>query len=267
MPDVRRHRRMAPMNKTEAIRIIDEALDGIPALRQGRPRTPDHIEFVQSTGLELGRIFGPESPITRNFNRIKYSSIEPTVTNYVDHDRDLARARRKAFLSGLDVAEGVLRSARAQLERHGVDRLLRASRVRAEGARVFISHGGETAALAKLERFLKALGLNPVVVIREPSEGMSLDDLVDKRLTESDCVVILATGDDAVDGRKQPRLNVVHEIGLAQEKHPQHVVYLKEVGCEFPSNVASKVWENFTQDNMEKAFEKVSKELRAFGLL
>ncbi len=60
---------------------------------------------------------------------------------------------------------------------------------------------------------------------------------------------------------------MVPEIGLAQEKHPRRVVYLKEVGCDFPSNVAPKVWESFTQDNMERAVEKVSKELRAFGLL
>ena len=96
---------------------------------------------------------------------------------------------------------------------------------------------------------------------------MSVDDLVERKMTESDCVVVLATADETVKGHKQPRLNVVHEIGLAQEKHRQRIVYLKEVGCEFPSNVAPKVWENFTQDNMEAAFEKVSKELRAFGLL
>jgi hypothetical protein len=28
-----------------------------------------------------------------------------------------------------------------------------------------------------------------------------------------------------------------------------------------------KVWENFTQENLESAFEKIAKELRAFGLL
>ena len=45
------------------------------------------------------------------------------------------------------------------------------------------------------------------------------------------------------------------------------VIYLKEEGCEFPSNVRPKVWENFTQQNMECGFEKISKELRALGLL
>jgi len=77
----------------------------------------------------------------------------------------------------------------------------------------------------------------------------------------------LATKDDHVDDRYQPRLNVIHEIGLAQEKLGGRVIYLKEKGCDFPSNIAPKVWENFTQDNMENAFAKVVKELRAFGVI
>ena len=115
--------------------------------------------------------------------------------------------------------------------------------------------------------YLSNIPLEPVIVIREASQGMSVDDLVDKKLSECDCAIILATADDPVGDRKQPRPNVIHEIGLAQEKLQNKVVYLKEESCEFPSNIRPKVWENFTQENMETAFEKISKELHAFGLL
>ena len=40
-----------------------------------------------------------------------------------------------------------------------------------------------------------------------------------------------------------------------------------EEGATFPSNIDEKVWEHFTQDNMEKAFIKVANELRASGLI
>ena len=50
-------------------------------------------------------------------------------------------------------------------------------------------------------------------------------------------------------------------------KLDNRVIYLKEEGCEFPSNVRPKVWENFGQDNMEAAFERITKELKAFGLI
>jgi hypothetical protein len=60
---------------------------------------------------------------------------------------------------------------------------------------------------------------------------------------------------------------VLHEIGLAQEKLGNRIIYLKEDGCIFPSNVSPKIWENFSQTNMEQAFIKVAKELRAFGVI
>jgi hypothetical protein len=255
------------MDHDRAIATIDEALGKLPSLRMGRPFSPDHVEFVQTTGLELARIFGPDSTISINFGHIKFQSSGQFLTNVHTYREDMARREIEAYHGGLNLAEGILRSARDQLTKHGVDRILAESRIKAEGARVFISHGKETPALPKVERFVRALGLSPVIVVREPSEGMSVDALVEKRLGESDCAIILATADDRVGDYYQPRPNVLHEIGLAQEKLSNRVVYLKEVGCEFPSNVRPKVWENFTQNNMEAAFEKISKELRAFGML
>lgn len=255
------------MDKELALSTIDLALAKIPGLRQSNPHSALHVEFIQTTGMELARIFGPDSPISTNFSHIHYSRTGNVMTSYFTYKEDLARASREAYQGGLEVAEGILVSARHQLETYGADRILAESRIRIEGAKVFISHGRDSVALTKLERFLRALGTQPVVVVREASEGMAVDDLVDKRMSESDCVVILATADDQVDTYRQPRPNVIHEIGLAQERLRSRIIYLKEDGCEFPSNVRPKVWETFTQDNMESAFEKVSKELRAFGLL
>ncbi len=255
------------MEASEAIAVINRALGKVASLRASYFHSPEHVEFIQTTGLELAQIFGDDSTISRNFAQIHYASNGRILTNVFTYEADMARARREAYTNGLNVAEGILLSARNILSQHDASQILRASRIRSEGARVFISHGREGPALTKLERFLRALGLISVVVIREASEGMAVDDLVEKRLSESDCAVILATGDDTVGNVRQPRPNVIHEIGLAQEKLDQRVIYLKEEGCEFPSNVKPKVWENFTHDNMERAFEKVSKELRAFGLL
>jgi hypothetical protein len=47
----------------------------------------------------------------------------------------------------------------------------------------------------------------------------------------------------------------------------RRIIYLKEEGCKFPSNVSPKIWENFSQANMEWALIKVAKELRAFGIV
>ena len=254
------------MNVEQALAIVDEALTEVPPLRRSTALSPAHVAFVQSVGLELARIFGPYSAVSKNFNAIDYQSTGSFVAGW-DINEEIARRRHAAYLRGLDLAEGILQSARQQLTRHGVDNILSGTRIRTQGPSVFVSHGKESRALIKLERYLRTIGAQPIIVVRGASEGMSVDDLVAKRMSESDCAIILATADEAVEGRRQPRPNVLHEIGLAQEKLEDRVIYLKEVGCDFPSNVQPKVWENFTQDNMEDAFEKVMKELRAFRLL
>jgi predicted nucleotide-binding protein len=133
--------------------------------------------------------------------------------------------------------------------------------------RVFVSHGKDSPALTKVERFLRDLGVTPVIVKYGPSRGGAVDDVVEREMASCECAVILATKDDAVDGRWQPRPNVLHEIGLAQEKLKDRLIYLKEADCTYPSNIAPKIWETFTQDNLENAFSKIAKELRAFGVI
>ncbi len=177
---------------------------------------------------------------------------------------DPAPDKGEAAQHALLELEGVI----AILEREPPDSEVVPLTVRTESRRrVFISHGKDSKALTKIERFIRGLGLTPVIVRNEASGGRALDDLVEEQMDACECMVALATKDDEVDGRHQPRPNVIHEIGLAQEKLQGRLIYLKEEGCDFPSNIASKVWENFTQDNLENAFLKIGKELRAFGLI
>jgi predicted nucleotide-binding protein len=140
-----------------------------------------------------------------------------------------------------------------------------------QNKRIFISHGGKHKALEKVKNFLISLDLEPVIVEEKPSEGKSVDDLVEERMKSCSAVIILATKDDKIEKRKkiyyQPRQNVIHEIGLAQQIFGNKIIYLKEKGCEFPSNINPKVWENFTRNNMENAFIKINKELKAFDII
>ncbi len=256
-----------PVDKDQALALIDAALAKLPELRRSRPRSAGHVAFMQTTGLDLARIFGPQSAVCQNFSAIRYASSGSILTSAFTYEEDLARHALEGYLNGLEHAEGVLRSARDQLVAYGTDEILQGRRAQKKAPRVFVSHGTESAALTKVERFVRTLGLNPVIVARGASKGMSVDDLVESQPRDCACAIILATADEDVGGRKQPRPNVIHEIGLAQEVLKGRLIYLKEVGCEFPSNVGPKVWENFTQANMEAAFEKIVKELRAFEII
>lgn len=135
--------------------------------------------------------------------------------------------------------------------------------------KAFIAHGGESAARDKLEDFLTALGVTPIIVEEQPSQGRSKDKNVEYYLKQCDCAIILATKGD-VDGQTGefiPRGNILIETGRFQEILPGRMIYLLEEGAKFPTNIDEKVWERFGEDCVDKALIKVAKELRAFGLI
>ena len=80
------------MEKSDAVAILDEALGKLPALRQSHRNSPEHVEFIQSTGLELARIFGPESSVSKNFSQISYAASGPVLTSRYP-DRTIQRAK------------------------------------------------------------------------------------------------------------------------------------------------------------------------------
>ena len=131
----------------------------------------------------------------------------------------------------------------------------------------FISHGKESVALNKLEKFLRALGVEPIIVRDQPNLDRTVDKKVDHCLGEAHFVIILATGDDEIEGKLQPRQNVSHEIGLAQKTHAGKIIYLLEDETEFSSNISPKTWERFKQENMENVFERIIVELKALQIL
>lgn len=255
------------MNNVEAIVTINEAIGKLPKLRRCQAFSSEHTEFLQTTVLELRRIFGPDSDIVTSFHQISYQFEGTIITDIFDAEKDREIHNHKAYLAGLDMAEEILSSALQQLKKYAMEQLRAESKTKISGGRVFISHGTQTPALRKVERFIRTIGLDPVIVVEEASEGLAIDDLIEKRMNESDCALILATADEGIAGRKQPRPNVIHEIGLAQAIFKDKVIYLKEKGCDFPTNIQPKVWGSFVQNNMESAFEKIAKELHAFGFI
>jgi len=133
----------------------------------------------------------------------------------------------------------------------------------------FIAHGGSSDSLRKLTEFLRALGVNPLVVEDQASEDRSANENVEHYLRQADCAIVLATkGDiDGKTGNFLPRGNVLVEAGRFQERFEGRIIYLLEEGATLPSNIREKVWESFTQGNMERAFMKVGKEFTAFGII
>jgi len=255
----------------EAVAALRAIIAEIPQVAQAGRYSGSHVRWLQNSSFELARIFGPRSTVSGNFAQLRYTVADGPLPREAAWDARgvIDRENEKAFKRDLERAQGIVESGIDQLQRIGLEQVRRESGyfIATTAKKIFITHGHAEDVLRRVEDFVRALGFEPVVVKRGPSLGESVDDLVEKRIEECQAQIILATADDEVNGAWQPRMNVIHEVGLGQRILKERIIYLKEDRCQFPSNVAPKVWESFARDNLEPAFQKIAKELRAMGLL
>jgi len=243
------------MDKSKAIELLKEALTEISHLKELHHDNrefrswDDKVLDIIKAGLDANDV---ERFLSRRTMHV--------VSNQTPDD-----VYQKYYLEDLENCEAGLKSIIQKYEILGFE--TKPSAMVEPTPKAFISHGKENIALSKVEEFLSALGIEPIRVEKQPSLDKTLDDKVSYYLNQADFVIILATGDDMTGGRRQPRQNVIHEVGLAQKTHAGKIIYLLEEGVEFPSNIRPKVWERFNQDNMQNVFGYIARELRAFGVL
>lgn len=131
--------------------------------------------------------------------------------------------------------------------------------------RIFISHSNIFPTV--VEHFVMVVrrsGFEPVVAERSPNLGRSWSpgQKVKTLMRQCRALVAILTPDDSQT--REPRLNVVHEIGLAQGI-PIPIVYLKAKEAKLPSNI-NPVYISFELKFPAKANVEFDSNLRALGL-
>ena len=247
------------IDEKRAIELLKEALSEIPHLKELRYDNQEFILWFDKVRdiIQVG--------LDENDRQRFPSSRKVTITTSGDlpSDDDFQRLH----LIMLERYETVLQSIIQKYEMVGLEG---EPAIAAEPPKVFVAHSGKSAKLNKLCAFLEALGVKPLVAEVQPSEGRLTEGQVDEYMKQADCAIILATYGHIVDEKtheKHPRLNVVDELGRCRKILPHRTILLLEKGIGLPSNVSGIIHERFTKQNMEDAFIKVAKELRAFGLI
>jgi len=246
---------MSKQNKTEkATLLLRQKLGEAdnPSLPSSEPSFRQWV--IEVEGILANR-FGENSRQIKSFKNSFYG--------HVCRQGEGADYRKRQ----IDDAKAALNAILSEIEEFGLPETQEATT--SSKPKAFIAHGGKTQALRKLQSFVAALDIIPLVAEEEASQDRSVNEQVEWCLDNSDCAIILGTADDKElkDGKLYPRRNVHIEIGRVQERFPGRAVYLLEEGASFPSNISEKIYERFTQENMENAFSKVAKELRAFGII
>lgn len=96
-------------------------------------------------------------------------------------------------------------------------------------------------------------------------------DVISEQLAEllkvTNFAFLLLTGEDeAADHTMHPRENVIHEVGLFQGRHGfKRAVILLEEGCERFTNLDGQIYIPFPKGNINGAFDKVWRVLKANG--
>lgn len=248
---------MSEQSKTEkATTLLKQKLKEADAPALGSDEY-SFTQWVQEVEGILANFFGDDSRQLKNF---KDSVGKEVFVQHFYGGEDTEYGKRQ-----IAHAKAALRAMVSEIENFGPPE----TQEIITAPKAFIAHGGETKALEKLKSFLDALGIEPSIAEEQASEDRSVDEQVEWCLANADCVIILGTADNQnlKDGKLYPRPNVCIEIGRVQERFPGRVIYLLEEGASFPSNITEKVYERFTQENMEKAFSKAAKELKAFGII
>lgn len=246
------------MDKKEAIEFLKKKVKEISALRELHHSNQGVIKWRNSIEDVLEEVFGRDSTEFKRFYNTRHKKVrgkEYTQKKY----NDQLRNRETAIISIINKWDIIGIEAKSSVE--------------AETPKAFISHGRGEGALIKLEKFVRELGVIPIIVKNQPNADRTVDDKVNDCLKEVDFVIIFATGDDEIktkDKEKRifhPRQNVIHEIGLAQKTHPGKIIYLLEGKATFPSNINPKVYYKFERNSIDDAFTGIVREMRNWGFL
>lgn len=138
--------------------------------------------------------------------------------------------------------------------------------------KVFIVHGRDNEAKQEVARFLSGLGLEPIILHEQASEGMTIIEKIERYANDADFALVLYTPCDhgrgvhetKVPARNRARQNVVFEHGYLMAKlGRENVCALVKGEIETPNDISGVVYVSLDGYGGWKI--EVTKELQACG--
>ena len=211
---------MMQPTKAQAIERIQRAVDAIPELMSMPRTTPEFTKWHRNTSTAIENTFGVDSQHIKTFKRIRFG---PAVFFAGMPDSEFQRP----YVDSLGRAKAILESMIEEIEEYWQDDVQPqiASRQLNVGEpvatnRVFVVHGRDEATKQAAARYLEGLGLEPVILQEQPSQGRTIIEKFEEYAGTVGFAVVLGTPDDFggladEPDNRQPRMrqNVVFELG------------------------------------------------------
>jgi predicted nucleotide-binding protein len=135
-----------------------------------------------------------------------------------------------------------------------------------ENKKIFLVHGHDEGMKHSVARFIKDVGLVPIILSEQPNKGATI---IEKFERNSDVAVVLLSGDDvggktASDLKGRARQNVIMELGYFMGRLSRsRVCALKKDEVEIPSDILGVAWVAFDVNDGWKI--ALASELKAAG--
>jgi len=132
---------------------------------------------------------------------------------------------------------------------------------------IFIVHGHDNLPIERTARFIEKIGLNPIILHEQTSEGKTIIEKFEKHSDVAFAVVLLTPDDEIYNRPDQPskyraRQNVVFEFGYLMAKLGRNrVCALVKDSVELPSDINGIVYIPLDKNGAWKM--KISKEMKA----
>jgi len=270
-------RRFTPEQAEHAIHLLERRIaevDALKVLRYNDPKVEVTEQRIRTTILD---IFGENSPEYREHQYHNISSGESIAVAGYGEDPSYQQGQyQRNFVRGIPRTTALLGSLiNTVRERprvaHPAARESDPETAAAVSNDVFIVHGHKPGPREEVARLLGNLGLNPIILHEQPSQGRTIIEKIEGRSDVGYAVVLLIADDrgglvDADPSTYKPRArqNVILELGYFLGKLRRHrVCVLYEQGVEIPSDYQGVVYVALDARGAWK-FE-LAKEMRAVG--
>ena len=110
-----REKPQSKISKITAIDLLTEAVDAITKLKNKSTNSPEFIEWRRDTEISISYVFGSEGRHLEEFERIHYSP------SMIPPGGNKPKTLRRAFSSGLDEAESILKSMVREIKRFRIE--------------------------------------------------------------------------------------------------------------------------------------------------
>lgn len=274
---IRAKRFAGTMTKQAFLNKIIELIDRVDVLLQDVRFSEPFEEWRGEVNSLLCFAFGDDSAQVSDFANVRYWS-GFAISGQPDYIYD------NEFRDGLKSAKAVLTTIQKEVaayfppDQDAQDEDIdNGGKTKNRGKDVFIVHGHDEVLRLEVEKVVRGLGLNAIVLKDQANEGMTLIQKFEKNSDNVCFVIVLLTADDESttkkDGRKElhARQNVVFEMGYffhvfrcADGAH-RGLFAILENGVTKPGDIDGLVYQAYSKGNRSWILSLI-KELDAAGV-